>query len=123
MRKIVYYLLLVCTAYSPHIYARSKVKVHERVRVHEIEIVPPLPSYHDSEYYELNHIEIAPSLPLSPCNNNKGKCCSSKNHTDCCFRRNRKNTIENQQAYIAIATVVFLGIATLGMIFVSRDSH
>lgn len=118
MRKVVYYLLLVCTAYSPHIYARSKV--HERVRVRDIEIVPPLPSHDNSEYYELNHIEM---VPRSSYCDNKGPCCSSKNHTDCCFRRNRKNNIENQQAYIAIATVVFLGIATLGMIFVSRDSH
>lgn len=120
MRKVVCCLLLVCMASSPPIYARSKRKVDVKVRVHEVEIVPPLPSYEESEYYRLDPIEIAPT---SPACNNKGKCCSSKSHMDCCSRRNKKNTIENQQAYIAIVTVVLLGIATLGMIFVARDSH
>ncbi|MGL4348180.1 MAG: hypothetical protein ACRCSV_01800 [Chlamydiales bacterium] len=114
MKKIIGYLLLVCTAHSTNIYATPKVKVYE------VEIVPPLPSYEESEYYRLNQIQRASTSP--PCNN-KGPCCSSKDQTDCCFRKNRKNTIENQQAYIAIATGILLGIATLGMIFVARDSH
>lgn len=115
MKKIVYYLLLACLLSSPNIYARSKVQVYE------VDIVPPLPSYEEIEYYQTNPIET--ELLPSPCTSNKGRCCSSKERTDCCFRKNRKNTIENQHAYIGIATAVLLLIATLGMIFVARDSH
>lgn len=108
-------MLLACITSSPNIYARSKVKVYE------VEIVPPLPSNDESQYYQFHPTDIAPPPP-PPCTN-KGKCCSSTDKTDCCFRKNRKNTIENQQAYIGIATALLLLIATLGMIFVTRDSH
>lgn len=95
-------------------YAQSKIKVHE------VEIVPPLPSYEKSEYYPFNQIEMVSSPPVCT---NKGKCCSNIDKTDCCFRKNKKNTIENQHAYIGITTAVLLLIGTLGLIFVSRDSH
>lgn len=107
-------MLLICIISSPNVYARSKIKVYE------VEIVPPLPSYEESEYYQFNQIEMVPPPPVCT---NKGKCCSNIDKTDCCFRKNKKNTIENQHAYIGIATAALLLIATLGLIFVARDSH
>ena len=115
MKKIVYYLLLACLISSPNIYARSKVQGYE------IDIVPPIPSYEEIEHNPINPIET--ELLPPPYTSNKGKCCSSIERRDCCLRKYKNNTIENQHAYIGIATAVLLLMATLGMIFVARDSH
>lgn len=90
---------------SPPVYARSKA------RLHEVDITPPLPSDDEFQSYELNEEGLAPPLPpySYPANY--------------CSIRNKKNNPENDRAKIAISTGVLLGIAILGMIFVSRDSH
>lgn len=108
MRRIVSYLLLICMVSSPPVYARSKAPLHQ------IDMTPPLPSDDEFQSYELNEFNEEGLVPPPPPYSYPENYCSI---------RNRKNNPENDRAKIAISTGVLLGIAILGMIFVSRDSH
>lgn len=113
MRRIVAYMLLICIASSSPIYARVKA------RLYEIDII--LSFHSDDEFQsqqlnELNENEFNEEELIAPPR-------SYSYPLNYCSIRNKKNNPENERAKIAISTGVLLGIAILGMIFVSRDSH